>query len=511
MCLIESGGFRPEPATQELCGGIVTGPGNFDPESSRLRAFGGSTNVWGGGCIPLGNLDFARREWVPYSGWPISYAQLQPYYQRARALFRIDGHEFREGSFKTTPVKQPLSFEGDALENRNFIISPVFFGQAFRNELEQAPNIQLLLHANVTALETCSNAASVRLVRARSLAGQSVTVRARQYVLACGGIENARLMLLSNATAPNGIGNARDLVGRYFMDHPKGRLGTVRTAVPERIARAYDRSGRTGPAPCFPELCLSDTSLRRHSLLNTRVQPFAVEGVVPKGVQGLRDIRKVLHKPTHDEAMALEGKMPVVGSAHSKAAGTTARRPLRSIGKAAVTVGFNLDHVVHAWRRKRAEKPAVATERVDAMGYFEQAPNPDSRVRLGDDIDALGQRKVVVDWRLTELDWHTYRTAATLFGGELAKASNGQFTPDGWLQGQAGDTAQVSGTSHHMGTTRMSDNANDGVVDLHSRVHGVDNLYIAGSSVFPTGGWAFPTFTIVALSLRLAEHLRALF
>ena len=152
------------------------------------------------------------------------------------------------------------------------------------------------------------------------------------------------------------------------------------------------------------------------------------------------------------------------------------------------------------------DRPIVPPDHVDVVGYFEQAPNPDSRVRLGEELDPLGQRRVCVDWRLTPLDWHTYRTATRLFGEDLARACGGSFQADPWLHEE--HAPQLQGTAHHMGTTRMSDHPADGVVDRDLRVHGIDNLHIAGSSVFPTGGWAFPTFTLVALSMRLAEHLR---
>lgn len=508
VCLIESGGLAPEPVTQSLYEGINVGAGSLDPASCRLRAFGGSTNVWGGGCIPLGQLDFEHRHWVTDSGWPVSFAQMQPYYARALSLLRIDAHEFAEGTFSTPPARQPLSFEDDTLRNCNFIRSPVFFGEAFLDELRLAPNIQVILHATVTSLDTCANASHVQQVKARSSAGNTLSVKAKTYVLACGGIENARLMLLSNTTAPKGVGNENDLVGRYFMDHPSGLLGTLSTDVPERITRAYDRSEVSGPASSFPELCLSESSLRSHSLLNARLKPFVVEGPVPPGLQGLRDIRNALRRSSRDESMALEGRMSAVESTRSRAAEARARRSIRNFGRAAIAVGLHLDDIAYAWKRKRAAKLPVQAERVDLVGYFEQAPNPSSRVRLGHELDALGQRKVVVDWQLTELDWRTYRMAASLFGSKLANASQGTFTPAEWLQATAGNGAEIHGTAHHMGTTRMAESSSRGVVNLDSRVHSVDNLYISGSSVFPTGGWAFPTFTIVALSLRLSDHLR---
>jgi choline dehydrogenase-like flavoprotein len=355
-------------------------------------------------------------------------------------------------------------------------------------------------------LEAAPAGSSVNTARIGTLDGRRGVVRARHYVLACGGIENARLLLLSNSVVPNGLGNERDMVGRYFMDHPSGKLGTVFTDAPDPLTRPYDRSGGKGKAPSFPELCLSDQAMQAHQLLSGRVRPVAVEAPAPKGIRALRDLKNAF-LPVHDESLALEGMMRVRKNEESD---NDEGRAKRGIGKLGLHVGMGSWDIANAVWRKFTDKPTVRSAHVDVIGYFEQAPNPDSRVTLGDEVDALGQRKVCVDWRLTELDWHTYRTAAGLFGAELANSCGGKFQLEPWLQEGSDAVPQLRGTAHHLGTTRMSDDPNLGVVDRHCRVHGVDNLYVVGSSVFPTGGWAFPTFTIVALSMRLAEHLRML-
>ena len=181
--------------------------------------------------------------------------------------------------------------------------------------------------------------------------------------------------------------------------------------------------------------------------------------------------------------------------------------PSSSIAAHALRTALGGGDIVRAVARRLKAQPTVETDRIDLIGYFEQAPNPDSRITLGDRLDALGQRQVRVDWRLTELDRHTYRTAARLFGTELARRCGSEFQMDPWLTEDGPTAPRVVGTAHHLGTTRMADDPMRGVVDRDCRVHGIDNLYVAGSSVFPTGGWAFPTFAIVALTQRLAEHL----
>lgn len=506
VCLVESGGPGGELRNQALYEGDSVGSTPFDPVSSRMRAFGGSCNLWGGGCMPLSALDLSPRDWVPHSGWPLSPAELAPYYERARAYCGIEDHALEGGRFLASPARPPVPFADDTLVNQIFVRSPVLFGRAYRAELERAPNLTVLLHANLLELEAAPDGASVRQARIGSLAGRRGIVRARHYVLACGGIENARLLLLSDSVVPGGLGNRHDLVGRYFMDHPSGKLGTLHSSKADRLARPYDRQLGKGAAPPFPEIGLSEQAQRAHRMLNARVHPFAIEGPVPRGLRALRGLRAALREAPADENARLEASL--CAAMRSEAPPAPGHAPATaSLAKLALQLGIGVGDVARAFGRKLADKPAVRASHVDLVGYFEQAPNPDSRVSLAAERDALGQRKVRIDWRLTDLDRHTFRTAARLFGAELARACNGRFEPEPWLAGDA--PAQVRGTAHHLGTTRMADDPRQGVVDRHCRVHGVDNLHVAGSSVFPTGGWAFPTYTIVAMSLRLAEQLQA--
>lgn len=504
VCVVEGGGLTADERNQALFEGSSVGNPPFDPGASRLRAFGGTCNYWGRGCIPLANLE--SRDWVPESGWPIGYADLEPHYRRARTFCGLDAHELAEDTFLTPSSRQPLSFEGDALEHKIFATSPMIFGHAYREAFERADNITVLLHANMLELEPVPSATSVRYARVGTLDGRRGTVRAAHYVLACGGIENARLMLSSNSLVAEGLGNEHDLIGRYFMDHPSGKLGTLLTEEPHVVTRPYDRNVPKGRPQVHPEICLSDVAQRNYRILSGRVRTFAFEEPVPEGLQALRDLRAAMRARRQHENWAIKAR--VCGRKNGEPDYIAkAMPPAEDIRALTLRAGLNAGDIAKAMGRKLTRKPTVRTERVDLIGYFEQVPNPDSRVTLGEERDALGLRKISIDWRLTELDRHTYRTAAKLFGAELAKACRGRFQSEGWLDDDDG-VPQVFGTSHHMGTTRMADDPRKGVVDRHCQVHGVDNLHVAGSSVFPTGSWAFPTFTIIALSLRLAEQLR---
>ncbi len=507
LCMLESGGLASERESQQLYEGSSGGTLPFDPAMSRVRAFGGSCNFWGGGCIPLSDLDLSRRDWVPHSGWPLSYAQLQPYYERAVAFCQIGDLGFAAGSFLAPLPRQPPPFDERKLVNRTFVSAPILFGAAYRAELEQATNIRVLLHANLLELHATADGGSVSHARIGTLDGRRGQVRARHYVLACGAIENARLLLLSRSSCPHGLGNRHDLVGRYFMDHPSGALGSILSGAADRIARPYDRRLNKDPVPAFPEISLSETAQRTHRLLRARIHPLAMEGAVPKGLQALRALRAGAPRPEQDESAALKARVCAATTSDPSRFGLVAERP-RPTARLALDVALGAGDIARAFARKLVDRPAVGTDHVELIGYFEQAPNPCSRVTLGDECDALGQPKVRVDWRLTPLDRYSYRGTAMLCGGEIVRLYGGAFHPAPWLAEEADAPAQVHGTAHHMGTTRMADDPREGVVDRECRVHGIDNLHVAGSSVFPTGSWAFPTLTIVALSLRLADRLR---
>jgi choline dehydrogenase-like flavoprotein len=506
VCLLESGGMGAEQRNQALYEGSSAGHVDFDPSTSRMRVFGGSCNLWGGGCITLSTDDLRPRDWVPDSGWPIGYDELEPYYARALSFCQLGDIGFTEGTFTAPTARPVLPFDDDKLVNQLFARSGILFGDAYREVLDDAPNILVLLHANLMELMPTQDGVRVREAAIGSLGGHRSKVRARHYVLASGGIENARLLLLSSSVVPEGLGNQRDVVGRYFMDHPSGTLGTLTAAQSHRVTAPYERlHGKNAPL-AFPEIALSPDYQRSQRVLNGRVHPFGVEGPLPRGIRALRELRSIKRKTVQDENAQLEA---LLSEALRNAPASEAVAAPNNIGLTALKLGLGIGDIAKAMVHKLTDRPAVRNSHVELVGYFEQAPNRDSRITLGDETDALGQRKVCVDWRLTPLDLHTYRTSASLFGNELARLCSGHFELAPWLADQH-TKPEVHGTAHHIGTTRMSDDPGKGVVNRDCKVHGMDNLHIAGSSVFPTGGWAFPTFTIVALSLRLADELRAL-
>lgn len=502
ICLLEGGGRMSEPESQALNAGLSVGPHELDPRTSRLRALGGATRIWGGGCIPMSSLEMAQREWVPGSGWPIDWNDLEPYYVRANAAWGVEPGDFRDGSYH--PPRSSGDQPAPCLESRVCRMRPVDFGQASLPLLQAAPNVHLVLHANLVKLEATHDARLVRRAVIGTVDGRRGHVRARCFVLAAGGIENARILLLSDEVMAQGLGNAHDMVGRCFMDHPRCSLGSLHGGQVDRLADWCRGPIDRAQAPATHQLSLSGEVQRGQRLLNARFWPFPVERSAP-GLQSLRQLRASLRGHSDDPGSAVERDLLAALARDLPGRTTPPPAPVRSM--LALDTALHAHDVVRAGLRKLARRPAVATDRVEMVGYFEQTPQRDSRVGLSGQRDALGLRQVQVDWRLGQRDLDNIRATASLVGQDLAQQYRCRFEPAPWLR-DAGQAPPVLGTAHHMGTTRMSDSPRTGVVDRNCRLHEVDNVYVAGSSVFPTGGWSFPTLTIAALAIRLADELR---
>ncbi|QQP93647.1 GMC family oxidoreductase (plasmid) [Skermanella sp. TT6] len=484
VLLLESGELEFDGDTQELYASESIGIPYFALDQSRLRYFGGSSNHWDNWCGEFEPIDFRQRSWVPDSGWPFGIEELYPYYDRARPLCGLPPRRSTEWIQENMGVP-PLPFDGSRLKYHFWEIAgpPIRFGEAYGAELREAPNIRVVFNANATELRTDEAGGVITSVELRSLKGRVTTARARFVVLACGGMENARLMLDSDRVQPNGIGNRHDLVGRYFMDHPLDRVGSIVTSDPMKLIDAL-RTSRRGKYFYFPSVVLTETAMEREQVLNSRIQ---------------------LRFTTTENTLPM---LQRVGRA--VAAGQVPSRPLETVGELLLNadiVAYNL------YRRMIADlpivpKPASVTEVLFTF-QAEQAPNPNSRIMLSDKRNALGGRQMVLDWRLSELEKRSLHVQTKLLGAELARMGLGLFRMESWLaEGANSWSPDVVIGYHHMGTTRMADDELRGVVDRQCRVHGMDNLYIAGSSVFPTGSNINPTLTIVALALRLTDHLK---
>lgn len=490
VALMEAGGLELEADAQDLYAGDSVGQEYLALDTSRLRVFGGTSGHWGGMCRPLDALDFRPRPWVPMSGWPIGPEALAPHAAAVTEILELSYPvKCRWGDPTRVPnpdpaFDDPTGFPDIPLEQArprfrriSFRYSPpVRFGEKYRAEIAAAPHVVCALHANLVELQLAGeDGATGEVVQVRRALFRAhpedpgFAVEARLFALCAGGIENARLLLAACPARPEGLGNRHDLVGRCFADHPTFTVADVLYA------------GPTAPGIRF--FAPTESFLTEEGLLNI----------------GLRLYVDPL-PPIPHFAGALERSL-VCEADFLRALST------RVLGHPPDCARGGLG----AWAEQHRHPP-LPVGRIEIAA--EQAPDPASRVRLGEERDAFGMPRVVLDWRLGALKAHTIRQASLALAVHLAETGTGRARLRDWLlhdgpQYPGPGTDDVGGP-HHMGTTRMAADPRQGVVDAQARVHGVGNLYVGGSSVFPTGGHANPTYTIVGLALRLGDHLAAM-
>lgn len=483
VLLLEGGDLEYSDRSQEVYQGTLTDERYPDLDVCRLRFLGGTTNHWGGSCCMLDEIDFEYRSWVPDSGWPFSRKELMPSYQKAKGyldLADVQADQLNEMELldvSPAVLKQQLVWHS----------APTRFGSKYRPRLSRSKNVTLAVNANAVEVIEDKDGTEVSGVKVMPFGGTPKKVAARYVVLAMGGIENARLLLASNAISTNGIGNEADLVGRYFMDHP-----VIEGAV------AYSSSGYLPPVysgisvggrDVSMSLSLADSLVKREHLMNVKM-PFDAQTnyYLSEGINSYHYLRR-----TRAKGEKVEGRW-----------------------RHLATMLGDLDMVAEAVSRKKYGKRIF--DHADDIGGFlidtmiEQTPDRNSRVTLSDTKDELGLPKVSVDWRFQDRDRENLRRSLRYLAIEFARLQRGrvkiQMNDD--IEDRLFDDLMSFG-NHHMGTTRASTDRKKGVVDGNLRVHGRRNLFVAGSSVFPTGGHVPPTMTIVALSIRLAGHLRERF
>ena len=451
VILLESGGFRREAETQRLSDGRMTGINTWNMRSMRVRALGGATGHWEGWCRPLMPHDFEARDYFPNSGWPIQYADLLPWYARACETLEI-GPFLWDAQARAKAMGASVLPTGDAIDHRYYQYSPpTRFARVYGGALEKAENVRVIAHANVADIRLDDQRGRIESLTCRTLVKTEFQVRANRYVLALGGIENARVLLAARSQQPEGVANGYDVVGRYFMEHPHyyGAIGVVH--VPELDRRFYTRMA---------------SDLKRANGTSVPVM----------GAFGL----------TADVARS-ERLLNFSAAFH----------PVKVDGEASVLPPATMQALL--------TRGSGAFQTAQLAIRAEQSPVAESRVSLSNDLDQLGMPRAMLDWRIAPEDNVQLRRALIVLGREFGAAGIGRA----WIPGDASQFRwRPSPGGHHLGTTRMGVDPSTSVVNSDCRTHQVENLYIAGSSVFSTGGEANPTLTIVALAHRLADTLK---
>ncbi|MBL7494062.1 GMC family oxidoreductase [Frankia sp. AgB1.9] len=527
VLVVESGGREPEAAVAALNEVENVGAARVaDQELMRTRALGGTSRIWTGRCAELDEIDYRDRPWVAHSGWPLTGSELRPFLDRARSYLGLGPNLYDERLWALLgrrPARPPLpearlvprfwQFSRGATDPAGptrfgLDVLPDAVGDDAAVDEPRGPagsgNVNVLLHATVTHIDTDDTGAVVRGVEVASTSGRQARIRAAVVVLAAGGIENARLMLASNRVVPHGVGNGNDLVGRFLMDHPGSVIASVDPGSARRLRDRFGRywlDGPDGRQVYLHGVGLSPQAQREEELLNCAA--FLEEYPAPADPwhagQRLASRLRGGGEPEQDEvALASfwrrEDEVPE----------PTAVRDALTLARNAPALATG------AYRMTRRHRPPIfQASRVDVYCLVEQEPDPSSRVTLSDRVDGLGVPLSRVDWRVSERERTSIGRLAGLLAQELGGLGYASPEPAEWLKGGAAWRENVIDRAHPIGTTRMADNPRAGVVDRNCQVHETEGLFVAGSSTFPTAGHVNPTLTIVALAIRLADHLKA--
>lgn len=457
VVVLESGGADDDGGAQVLNDGtsvgrpLVMGGVELGPLGTRLRGLGGSSRHWNGLCRPLDPADLAPRPWIGAAGWPLAWESLAGWYAPAAELC-----ELAPGPWALTGTDVDLP----ALPGLHPVLyrfsPPTRFGDRWRADLASAGHVEVHTGATVLALGATGDGTRVERVAVSTLDGRRYDVIPRAVVVAVGGLETARLLLNSDDVHRDGLGNGSGLVGRGLVDHPHVVAGSG--VVDRRLAEGLDAAVRPGEGG------------------------GSIGALAPSS--GLQELLAI---PTM--AMTLEMLAPEVDGPVSDELTHAGGISAADIGRARRALGTGPD------------LPAQTT--VHLVVRAEQHPDDASRVRLGRRRDRLGQRRLEVDWRVADDD----ADAIARFAEHVARAvgGSGQGRVRLALDGLA---ERIECASHHIGTARMSATPGRGVVDADGRLHEVANVWVAGSATWPpSSGHANPTLTVVALALRLADHL----
>ena len=494
VCILEGGGYGPNEETQSLYDLESIGYPIRENFMSRARYYGGTCNLWAGRTMRLEPIDLAQRSWIPNSGWPMPYSELARYYHEGTRALRLPSFQtFDQIAHPLHMSEKEISlFDNDQLRAIPILwgTKPFRFGTAYKSKLQKAPNITLYLNANVTEINLDDSGTYVASLSASTLGGTELVISASYVVLACGGLENARLLLVSRGVCSSGVGNEFDVVGRYYMDHPRAIFGQVRlhpnTSLPKLMGYPLpDGMAQIG-------IGLTEHVQRKEHLHNSYVtlEPQLSEVAQKRYESSVRFAKIVLRKGYAGR------RYNVFGARLAEVRDMIYLLTPKEI----------MPHALYRWyvTAKRSLNRYIRVKYLTTVNYCEQIPNPESRVYLSQKRDRLNMNTLILDWRLDAQESNSIARLHQVLAKRLVRSEIGD------LESSRPEFENLSFTdaSHHMGTTRICEDPKKGVVDAHCKVHGVSNLFVTGSSVFPTVGHANPTLTIVALAIRLADHLK---
>lgn len=495
VALLESGLRRPSPVHQALSDANISNETHAPMSMAVCRALGGASWLWGGRCVPLDPLDYEARPHVPESGWPISAADVAPYHTAAAHLLDCGSGVFAlSGELVSDSAVRVDTLERWSREPN--------FGRHLRQD--EAPTLTIVLDATVVDLEFAGDGEAVTGVVVASQQGRNTFRRAGRFVLACGGVETARLLLNVQARIPHLFGGTDGALGRYYMGHLSGTIADIELAS-DAVAQRFDYQMDRRMLARF-RLTISKSAQLAEGLPNTAFYPTNPRIDNPEHRSGILSTAfLLLSVPAIGRRLVSEPirRMQVNNRrywAHLHNVLFDAPETARAV--------FRLLQQRFLQGRRRPSFFLPGLRKYPLHFHAEHLPNRSSRVRLVNDVDALGMRRVSIELRFSQQDASGIFRAHRVLAKGLREVGLGELRMNEGPSGAEADILRQANDGYHqIGLARMGFDKRDSVVDRDCRVFGVRNLFVVGTSVFRTSSQANPTFTAAALALRLAEHL----
>ncbi len=512
IALIESGRLDFDRAIQNLGDASYVDLEFHAPMSEcTRRQVGGTSTIWGGRCVPYDPVDFAQRNHISNSDWPVTYAELEVYFQRASDYFLCGKAEFDLNNLDHIEQKSivPGLPDEDVLTSTLERWSlPTNFGKEYLDQLKRSDRISLFSGLTCTEIVTNEQGKKVEFIQAKTLGGKQIEIKCQKYILAGGALNNTRLLMACDRYHPGGIGNHSELLGKFYMGHLSGDIAKVKfTTPPKETIFGFDRD--TDGTYVRRRFSFAPEFLAEQQLSNT------------VGWLGAPEFGDFSHQNGILSSAYIALNLPILKT--RLGASTAIRRA--AIGK---DKGIYYPHIVNIFKDvgqilsfipsfgygrfiAKRKIPALfvysAANEYPLHYHSEQVPNPESRVSLSNEKDALGMRRLNIELRFTDQDIESVVKAHHHWDQHLRKHDCGYLE---YLSEdlEAAVWSQAGDGFHQVGTTRMSEHPSQGVVDVNLNVHGFDDLFVASSSTFVTSGQANSTFMIVAFALRLADYLK---
>ena len=497
ICMVESGAWKPDDDTQSLYTLNNVGYPIRKHYQSRIRYFGGSCNIWAGRAMIYNEIDLIPRPWLDSISWPIDFAELERYYAAATRYLNLPSFDkLKPGNWQS----KLSDFEMDLFQSANFKTNVSLFAKAparfgyktkYYKTVKNSNAITLYINSNVVNLHLNESLSRVAHVDVVCLNGVRYTIKPKKVVLACGGLENTRILMASDKQMPRGIGNQNGLLGRYYMDHPRALFGRVKLNKKLKLDHLLGMPVPGGKMQLG--IGLSDKVQAEEGLLDNylSLEPCYSIGSMELYEAFVKLMKRFLRKGYSGKRFDFKNQ---------EMADVPEMIYL-------LTPKELLPHFMYYsyYKYSRLVKNVVTKlTHLSIVNYSEQEANNASRVYLDNEKDKLGMPKLVLDWKVSDRSLKSSVRLLHLLDEHFRKHEAGYIEED------LTEIKELPYTdaSHHLGTTRMSADPKTGVVDVNCQVHGVDNLYVTGSSIFPTAGHANPTLTIAAMSLRLADYLK---